>query len=383
MSKSPRPPIPIAKPHIDDADLKSIEKTLHSGWLTQGPRISEFETRFAKLHDVPHAIAATSCTTALHLILLGLGVGPGDEVLVPSFTWVATANAVLYCGAKPVLVDVDLESMNISAESVRSHLTDKTKAIIAVHLFGRCADMEALKRAAPGIPIVEDAACAVGSVYKEQPAGSLGVAGAFSFHPRKIITTGEGGMITTADDQLAKRIRMLRNHGAEIPEENRHAGNQPYLLPDFPVMGFNFRMTDLQGALGCSQLDKLDGLLEGRRTWANYYLKELKGVSWLALPEVPQDQEVSWQSFVCRIRRDEMKTPERDGLLARLHENGISSRPGTHAIHMLDFYKRTFGYKKEDYPNSLICARDTVALPLHSHMVQEDYDHVIDCLRSV
>lgn len=375
--------IPIAKPHIDDSDVKAVEQTLLSGWLTQGPRIAEFENKFAKMHSVPHAIATTSCTTALHLILLGMGIGPGDEVIVPSFTWVATANAVLYCGAKPVLVDVDLDSMNISPQGVKLHLSPRTKAIIAVHLFGQCAEMDELAKAAPGIPIVEDAACAVGSEYKNRPAGSLGIAAAFSFHPRKIITTGEGGMITTAEDDLADRIRMLRNHGAAIPEENRHSGKQPYILPDFPIMGFNFRMTDIQGALGSSQLDKLDSLITERRKWADHYIRELKAVDWLIVPEIPKDQAVSWQSFVCRIRSDSPSRIARDSLLARLHENGISSRPGTHAIHMLEFYKNTFGYKKNDFPNSLICARDTVALPLHGHMSADDFARIITCIKAV
>lgn len=383
MTTPPRPSIPIAKPHVDDAEIEAVAKVLRSGWLTQGPRVAEFEQRFAQLHQVKHALAATSCTTALHLILAGMGIGPGDEVIVPSFTWVATANAVLYVGAKPVLADVELDSMNLDPASLKRFINKRTKAAIVVHLFGRCADMDALSTAGGDLPLIEDAACAVMSTYKNRSAGGIGFAGAFSFHPRKIVTTGEGGMVTTQNDDFAKRVSMLRNHGAAIPEESRHAGNQPFLLPEFPVMGFNFRMTDMQGAMGCTQLDKAPGLIEERRKWADYYIKNLSSLDWLHLPIAPKEYGLNWQSFVARVDRSKTKDVPRDSLMARLHQVGISSRPGTHAIHTLDFYRKTFGYSPEDLPNSLVCAQDSIALPLHSHMIPEDYDYVIAELKKV
>ncbi len=220
--------IQISVPKTGEEEWLATKDPIMSGWLTQGPKVAAFEKLFLERHRVKHAMAMTSCTTALHAILAAMGVGPGDEVIVPSFTWVATANVVLYCGAKPVLVDIDVMNFNIDPKDVAKKITPKTKAIIAVHLFGLCADMDALKEVAKGIPIIEDAACAAGSEYKGIPAGGLGLAGAFSFHPRKSVTTGEGGMVTTEDSDLAKIINSLRNHGASISEEERPNSAQPY-----------------------------------------------------------------------------------------------------------------------------------------------------------
>lgn len=200
--------IPISLPSTGEDEWQAIKDPIMTGWLTQGPKVAAFEQAFAERHQVKHAIATTSCTTALHLILAALGIGAGDEVIVPAFTWVATANVVLYCGATPVFVDVDRETFNLDVSQVKAKITERTKAIIPVHLFGLCADIDALAAVAPGIPLIEDAACAAGSSYKGRSAGSLGLAGAFSFHPRKSITTGEGGMVTTNDDELAETIRM-------------------------------------------------------------------------------------------------------------------------------------------------------------------------------
>ena len=235
---SERRQIPIAIPSMGNEEWQAVREPLMTGWITQGPKVAAFEQAFAQRHQVKHAIATTSCTTALHLILVALGIGPGDEVIVPAFTWVATANVVLYCGATPIFVDVDCKTFNLDVSQVKQRLTERTKAIIPVHLFGLCANMDALANAAPGIPLVEDAACAAGGKYKGYPAGSLGRAGAFSFHPRKSITTGEGGMITTNDDQLAETMVRLRNHGASVSEEQRHLGPKPYILPEFNLFGF-------------------------------------------------------------------------------------------------------------------------------------------------
>ena len=234
-----------------DEEWQAVKEPIMSGWLTQGPKVSEFENNFADRHNVKHALAVSSCTTGLHLALAGLGIEAGDEVIVPAFTWIATANVVLYCGATPILVDVDRKNFNIDPDLIASKITKRTKAIIVVHLFGFCADMDAIMEVIPAhVKIIEDAACAAGASYKGKSAGSLGDVGVFSFHPRKSITTGEGGMITTNDDALADRMNQMRNHGAALSEEQRHYGNKPYLLPDFNLLGFNYRMTDLQGAIG-------------------------------------------------------------------------------------------------------------------------------------
>src|SRR5262245_21464186 len=333
--------IQISLPSTGEDEWHAAREPLMSGWLTQGPRVAEFEKRFAERHEVPHALATTSCTTALHLILAAMEVGPGDEVIVPAFTWVATANVVLYCGATPVFADVDRTSYNLDPHDVARKVTPRTKAIVAVHLFGLCADIEAIGRAAPGVAIIEDAACAAGAAYKGRPAGSLGAAGAFSFHPRKSITTGEGGMVTTDDKDLGERVNMLRNHGASISEEQRHAGPRPYLLADFNLMGFNYRMTDLQGAVGLVQLGKLDHFIAERQRWADFHRRELSETAWLRTPSAPEGCRHGWQAFVCYV--DQRKAPmPRNAIMERLQERGVSTRPGTHAVHMLGFYRQRF-----------------------------------------
>ncbi|MCP4922466.1 MAG: DegT/DnrJ/EryC1/StrS family aminotransferase, partial [bacterium] len=274
--------IPIAIPSLGEEEWQAMREPLLSGWITQGPKVSEFEKKFAQEHQVRHALATTSCTTALHLGLEALGIGPGDEVIVPAFTWVATANVVLYCGATPVFCDVDTDTFNIKVEDIASKITSKTKAIIPVHLFGLCANMDAIREIIPShVKILEDAACAAGAFYKDRPAGSLGDMAAFSFHPRKSITTGEGGMLTTNDSGLAQSSEIMRNHGAEVSEEVRHSSPRPHMLPDFKTLGFNYRMTDLQAAIGLVQLEKLHSFILERQKWADYYKDSLKELSWL------------------------------------------------------------------------------------------------------
>jgi len=360
----------------------AAREPLMSGWLTQGPKVAAFEKAFASRHQVEHALATTSCTTALHLILAALGVGPGDEVIVPAFTWVATANVVLYCGATPVLVDVDPRTFNIDPKQIPARISKHTKAIIAVHLFGLCADIDAIQAAAPGIPIIEDAACAAGSAYKGRPAGSLGIAAAFSFHPRKSITTGEGGMVTTRDASLAERCNILRNHGASVSEEIRHHGPKPYLLPDFNLLGFNYRMTDLQGAVGLVQLSKLDRFIDERAAWAEHYRRRLGGIPWLRLPATPAEYRHGWQSFVTFVD-DGSKPLPRNEIMEVLQSKGISTRPGTHAVHTLGYYRDRYGFAPDDFPGALACDARSMAIPLHNRMNRADYDYVADALLSL
>lgn len=374
--------IHIAKPDTGDEEWQALREPLQTGWLTQGPKVAAFEKAFAARHGVKHAIATTSCTTALHLILAAMDIGPGDEVIVPSFTWIATANVVLYCGATPVFVDIDARTFNMDPSKVTAKLSKRTKAIIAVHLFGLCADIDAIAAAAPGIPIIEDAACAAGAAYKGRHAGTLGLAAAFSFHPRKSITTGEGGMVTTADDRLARRATMLRNHGADIPEEVRHVAPKPYLLSDFHLLGFNYRMTDLQGALGLVQLAKMDRYIAQRQQWAEYYERELAETEWLRTPTVPAGWVHGWQSYVCYV--DETKAPApRNAIMERLMAAGINTRPGTHAVHMLEYYRSRFGLRPEDLPASRDCDQQSMAIPLHNRMLAEDFEHIVRILRSI
>jgi dTDP-4-amino-4,6-dideoxygalactose transaminase len=379
---SPRP-IHIAQPLLGEAEWLALKEPLESGWLTQGPKVAAFEKAFAARHEVSHALATTSCTTALHLALAALGVGPGDEVIVPAFTWVASANAVLYCGATPIFADVDRSTNNVTAKAVAAAVTPQTRAVIAVHLFGLCADIDAIRAALPaGVAIVEDAACAAGASYKGRPAGGLGEAGCFSFHPRKAITTGEGGMVTTNDAALAGRAEILRNHGASISEEQRHHGAQPYLLPDFDVEGFNYRMSDLQGAVGFEQLKRLDGFIAEREKWAGYYRAELAGIPWLRQPLAPEGGQHAWQSYVTYVDPETAPMP-RNEIMARLHAQGIATRPGTHAVHMLGYYRDRFGLSADDFPGARDCQANTMAIPLHNRMDGDDYARVVASLKEL
>lgn len=375
--------IQISLPMTGEEEWQATREPLMSGWLTQGPKVAAFEKAFAEQHQVKHALATTSCTTGLHLILAAMGVGPGDEVIVPAFTWVATANVVVYCGATPILADVSPITNNIDPSDVARRITSRTKAVIAVHLFGLCADMDALRSVIPShIPIIEDAACAAGASYKGRAAGSLGLAASFSFHPRKSITTGEGGMVTCNDDDLAETANMLRNHGASISEEQRHKGPRPYLLPEFNLLGYNYRMTDLQGAVGLVQLGKLDQFIDERDRWTSFYRSELAGLDWLRLPYLPTDSRHAWQAFVTYVDPNKSPLP-RNEIMARLQEAGVATRPGTHALHLLGYYRDRFGFAADDYPGALDCDTNTMAIPLHNRMTKEDYEYVVRIIKSI
>ena len=375
--------IQIAVPTTGDEEWQALREPLNSGWITQGPKVTAFENRFAEIHGASHALAVTSCTTGLHLILAGLGIGAGDEVIVPAFTWVSTANVILYCGATPVFVDVEADTHNISVSEVAKAVTSKTKAVMAVHLFGLCADIDGLRSVLPAhVKIIEDAACAAGASYKGQMAGTLGDAAAFSFHPRKSITTGEGGMVTTNDAALGEVMNKLRNHGAEISEEQRHHGPRPYILPEFNFLGYNYRMTDLQGAVGVVQIEKLQTLIAERQKWARYYVQALEEIDWLSMPVGAGETHHALQAFVTRIHSD--KAPmSRNDIMDKLMSLGIATRPGTHAVHMLGYYQQSFGFHEDDFPNAKLSDTQSMAIPLHNKMNQEDFDHVIAAIRSI
>ncbi|WP_421706864.1 DegT/DnrJ/EryC1/StrS family aminotransferase [Algihabitans sp.] len=383
MAANSKRNVPIALPSMGEEEWLALREPIESGWLTQGAKVSAFEAAFAERHQVAHALATTSCTTALHLGMAALGVGPGDEVIVPAFTWVSTANAVLYCGAKPVLCDVDPVTFNIDPARLGALVTDRTKLVVVVHLFGLCADMDGIRAALPDrVRILEDAACAAGASYKGRPAGGLGTAACFSFHPRKSITCGEGGMLTTNDPELAARAEVMRNHGASISEEQRHQGPQPYLLPAFDELGFNYRMTDLQAAVANVQLGKLDGFVAEREQGARRYRQALGDIDWLRQPESPNDGQHAWQAYVTVV--DPARAPKpRNEIMAELHERGVATRPGTHAVHMLGYYRQRFGFDVDDFPGARDCERNTMAIPLHNRMSDADFDHVVDAIRSV
>jgi len=374
--------IPISLPVTGEEEWQATREPLMSGWLTSGPKVREFEQLFAQRHQVKHALAVTSATTALHLSLVALGIQPGDEVIVPAFTWISTANVVEYCGARVVFVDIDPKTFNLDPGDLRRRITPRTRAIIPVHLFGLCADMAVIRSIAGDIPLVEDGACAAGAAYHDRPAGGLGTLGCFSFHPRKSITTGEGGMVTTNDDRLAEIIGMLRNHGASVSEEQRHLGPKPYILPEFNLLGYNYRMTDLQGAVGVVQIKKLDVFIAERDQWAKFYSQELAAIPWLQTPSHEPAYRHGWQSYVTLV--DQKNAPmSRNDMMERLQAQGISTRPGTHAVHMLAYYRDKYQLKPSDYPGAQLANDSSMAIPLHNRMSAEDYRYVVDALKAM
>jgi dTDP-4-amino-4,6-dideoxygalactose transaminase len=373
--------IPLALPAVGEAEWQALREPLDSGWLTQGPIVQRFERAFAERHGVGHALSTTSGTTALHLALIALGVGPGDEVIVPAFTWVATANAVLYTGATPVFADVDGDTYNVDPDSVAGAVTPKTRAVIPVHLFGLCADMGAVRAAVPAdVCLVEDAACAVGAEYHGACAGGIGDAGCFSFHPRKIVTTGEGGMLTTNDPEQAAEVERLRNHGASVSAEVRHGRAAPYELPDFDVLGFNYRMSDVHAALGLVQLAQLEQFLLDRETQARAYQEALRDLPWLQLPSCPPGYRHSWQSYVVVVRDD--GPVGRDQLMRRLQERGVSTRPGTTSVPTLGLYHERLGSEPDAFPVSKMLHERAVAIPLHNRMTSDDVSYVAQAIRA-
>jgi perosamine synthetase len=361
--------IPIARPFVGEAELEAIQAPLRDGWLVQGPRVAEFEARFGAVVGAPHAVATTSCTTALHVAIVALGAGPGDEVVVPAFTWVATANAVAYTGATPVLCDISLDTFNADPDALAAAITPRTVGVVPVHLFGRLAPAETLGHR--GLWTVEDAACAFGARRGDRHAGTFGAAGCFSFHPRKSLTTGEGGMLVTADGDLGARARVLRDHGGSISDRERHLGSRPWAVADYEELGFNYRMTDLQGALGCAQLDRAEWLLAERARVAATYSEALAELDWLALPETPAGETHGWQSYVCLYRG-----PDREGLMRRLHEAGIATRPGTLALHRTALHRQP----DEAFPAATAAARQSLALPLFAGMTEDEQARVVDAL---
>jgi len=381
--------IPITKAVFDQSDLDIIQEPLKSGWVVQGKFVKEFEDRFAAMAKSRHAVATSSCTTALHIAVAALGIKPGDEVLVPAFTWIATPNCVEYLGARPVFVDVDLRTFNIDVDQIERHITPRTRAIIPVHLFGLSANMAPIMAIARAhnLFVIEDAACSFDSWYRGQHTGTFGDLGAFSFHPRKAITTGEGGMITTQRDELATLSRALRDHGASRSDLERHHQKYSFLLAEYHNLGYNFRMTDIQGALGVSQMRKSAQIMASRRQAAARYDELLKDVDWLELPYRHKDFVHGYQSYVCLFRPEEPELSEcgrlfdfRNAIMAALETNGIITRQGTHAPPHLHYYAEKYGIKPADYPNSFMAERLSLTLPLFAGMTEDESGQVAGAL---
>jgi perosamine synthetase len=371
----------LTAPAFDEAEVALLRDCLDSGWVTQGPLTERFERLVAERHDARFAFAMTSCTAALHLAMMALDIGPGDEVIVPAFTWVTSAHAAEYVGARPVFVDVSTETYNIDPARIEAAITPRTRAVLAVHLFGLGAPMAEILDVAQRheLAVIEDAACAIGTTYHGRPVGTLGDIGCFSFHPRKIVTTGEGGMATTDREDLADRLRSLRNHGATGLPPASQEPHGPWTMATFDRLGFNLRFSDIQAAVGVAQMGKLDRLLQERRARAERYSTLLAEIQQLALPGRTGDAAVhTYQSYVVRIVDGHRE--RRNDVMRHLAVQEIETRPGTHAVHRLGFYAKKYGYRPADFPNGLLCVDTTITLPIFPGMTDDDQDKVVDAV---
>lgn len=367
--------IPITKPYFTEAEERAVAEVLRSGWTAQGPKVAEFERRVADYVGAEHAVATTSCTTALHLSLLALGIGPGDKVIIPSFTFIATANAVMYCGAKPVFVDIDPATYNIDPERIEAAITSETKAIIAVDQVGLAADLDAIFAIANkyDVPVIEDAACAIGAEYRGKKVGSRALLCCFSFHPRKIINTGEGGMVTTSNVKLAEKIKKLRHHGMSITDLERHRAKK-VLIEEYPVVGYNYRMTDVQAAIGIEQMKKLDTIVDRRRALAKRYTNALGNVKWLEPPCEPKYAKPTYQSYMVRVTESAPIT--RNQLMDYLLGQGITTRRGIMAVHREAPYRKAAA--RAVLSETERATDQCIILPLYPQMTEPEQDYVIE-----
>ena len=373
--------IPITKPSFSRAEEERIVEVIRSGWVTQGPQVEEFEKRVAHFVGAQFGIATSSCTTALHLALITASVGPGDEVICPSFSFIATANAIRYCGANPVFIDIERDTYNLNPDLIEKLITKRTKAILAVHQIGLPADMDRILAVASrrSVPVIEDAACAIGAEYRGKRIGKPhGFLACFSFHPRKIITAGEGGMLTTNDPETAARLKKLRHHGMSVNDLVRHAAKS-VIVEEYDELGYNYRMSDLEAAVGIVQLDKLAELLKQRARLAARYTQAFNELGYLIPPAVPAYAKHTFQSYLVRVRQD--APISRDELMERLLERGISTRRGIMATHQEPLYAKE--YAQVRLPETEAATRETLILPLFPQMTAEEQDYVIANIKEV
>lgn len=381
ISVQPPAMIPVARPFLGEEEERAVVEALRSGWITQGPRVAQFESEFSNYIGCDHSVAVSSCTTALHLALVALNIGAGDEVICPSLSFIATANSIAYVGATPVFCDIDPVTYNLDPARIEEAITPRTKAILVVHQIGLPAEMNAILEIANRhkLAVIEDAACAIGSEYEGSLIGKpLGTLACFSFHPRKVLTTGEGGMITTGDAELAARLRKLRQHAMSLSDVARHSSKQ-VVTETYDEVGYNFRMTDMQAAIGSVQLQRLPGFLERRRYLASRYDEALRSIPWIDTPFVPDNCRSNYQSYMVMLKG--VLATKRDAIMQELLEKKISTRRAIMAIH------RELPYQSEHWnkllPQTNLVTDTGLILPLFHEMAEEEQDYVIEALHSV
>jgi dTDP-4-amino-4,6-dideoxygalactose transaminase len=384
MSANNTPVVPIAKPQLDEREVEAARRAILSGWVTQGPEVAAFEREFATLVGAPHAVAVSNCTTALHLALLAVGVKAGDEVITVSHSFIATANAVRYCGATPVFVDVAPGTFNIDPERIEPALTPKTRAILVVHQLGMPCDLTRIVAIARrrGIPVIEDAACAIGSevFWKgrwEKIGAPHGDIACFSFHPRKIVTTGDGGMLTTANPEYDAKFRLWRQHSMSVPDTVRH-GAREVIFESYPEPGYNYRMTDLQAAVGRVQLERLPETVATRRRLAARYAELLAGIEGVTAPVEPAWARTNWQSYGVTLADG----IDQKAVMQALLDIGISTRRGVMCAHLEAAYPAgTWRAGGSDLKYSEAAMHRTVLLPLHHEISDADQVRIVEALK--
>jgi len=361
------PRIPLQRPFFDSDEILEIEGVLNSGWVSQGPKVKEFEDIVAKYLDTKYAVAVSNCTSALHLSLIALSITHGDEVLVADFTFPATAHAVLYCGAKPVFVDVDSRTYNMDPESIEEKISDKTKAIIPVHTFGQPAEMDRIMEIAEShdLKVIEDAACALGAKYKMRYAGTIGDIGCFSFHARKGITTGEGGMVVTNSKECYDRIRKLSVFGMTHASAWDREKGEDLIIPRFEDVGYNYKMSDIAAAIGVVQMRRIDRIITRKRILARYWDQRLDEIDHITSPFVCKDVEHVYQSYVVLVD----KNINRNFLIKKLMDNGIQTQIGTYSCHIQPVYNSI-----DSCPRSLEIFNSALALPMYYLLEEHEID---------
>lgn len=364
--------IPLLKPYFDTDEIEQVQKVLDSGWVSQGPTVNEFENQFAKYIGAKYAIAVSNCTAALHLSLLSVGVEKGDEVLVADYTFPATGHSVLYCRAKPIFIDIDMKTYNINPDLIEEKITDKTKAIIPIHTFGQPAGMDAIMQIAEeyDLKVIEDAACAHGAKYNGRYAGTIGDIGCYSFHARKGMTTGEGGMAVTNDKELADKIRSLSTFGM-VSAWEREVTDE-IIIPEFVELGYNYKMSDIAAAVGIAQLNKLEDIIKKKRSLAKYWNEALQEIELIEPPYVSGNVKHVYQSYVALV--DEKIN--RNKLIKLLKDRGIQTQIGTYASHIQPVYMC-----KDKCPNSLEIFNRSIALPIYYMLKEEEIDIAASCLK--